>query len=30
LRIDLAEAAPLGRMQGWAPSRPQVQWSVTR
>ena len=30
LRIDLAEAAPLGRMQGWAPSRPQLQWSVTR
>lgn len=30
LRIDLAEAAPLGRMQGWVPSRPQVQWSATR
>lgn len=30
LRIDLAEAAPLGRMQGWTPSRPQIQWSVTR
>lgn len=30
LRIDLAEAQPLGRMQGWTPSRPQQQWSVTR
>ena len=30
LRIDLAEATPLGRMQGWSPSRPQLQWSVTR
>ncbi len=30
MRIDLAQAQPLGKMQGWAPSRPQVQWSVTR
>lgn len=30
LRIDLAQAAPLGTMQGWQPSRPQLQWSVTR
>lgn len=30
LRIDLAEAEPLGRMQGWAHSRPQLQWSTTR
>lgn len=30
LRIELAEAKPLGRMQGWAPARPVVQWSVTR
>lgn len=30
LRIDLAEAQSLGRMQGWTPSRPQLQWSVTR
>ncbi|AXI52116.1 MULTISPECIES: bifunctional cobalt-precorrin-7 (C(5))-methyltransferase/cobalt-precorrin-6B (C(15))-methyltransferase [unclassified Sulfitobacter] len=30
LRIDLAQAAPLGTMQGWHPSRPQLQWSVTR
>ncbi|EGD60936.1 precorrin-6Y C5,15-methyltransferase (decarboxylating), CbiT subunit [Novosphingobium nitrogenifigens DSM 19370] len=30
LRIDLAHARPLGRMQGWEPVRPVVQWSVTR
>lgn len=30
LRIDLAQAAPLGRMRGWAASRPVVQWSVVR
>ena len=30
LRIDLAQAAPLGTMQGWQPSRPQLQWSVNR
>ncbi|MES2432732.1 MAG: precorrin-6y C5,15-methyltransferase (decarboxylating) subunit CbiE [Pseudomonadota bacterium] len=30
LRIDLAQAAPLGRMRGWDASRPVVQWSVTR
>lgn len=29
LRCDLAEAAPLGRMTGWLPARPLVQWSVT-
>jgi precorrin-6Y C5,15-methyltransferase (decarboxylating) len=29
LRIELALAAPLGRMRGWQPSRPVVQWSVT-
>ena len=29
-RIDLAEAQPLGRMRGWAPSRPQLQWSGRR
>ncbi|GHC99373.1 precorrin-6Y methyltransferase [Pseudorhodoferax aquiterrae] len=28
LRIDIAQAAPLGRLRGWAPSRPIVQWSV--
>ena len=30
LRIDLASAAPLGRMRGWTAQRPVVQWSVTR
>ncbi|MDE3079756.1 MAG: precorrin-6y C5,15-methyltransferase (decarboxylating) subunit CbiE [Paracoccaceae bacterium] len=30
LRIDLAEAHPLGRMRGWQSARPVVQWSVTR
>ena len=29
LRIELAQAAPLGRMRGWQPARPVVQWSVT-
>ncbi|AXI44813.1 cobalamin biosynthesis bifunctional protein CbiET [Sulfitobacter sp. SK012] len=29
LRIELATAAPLGRMHGWSPARPVVQWSVT-
>ena len=29
-RFDIAEAAPLGRMRGWSPSRPVVQWSVLR
>ncbi len=28
LRIDLAEAAPLGTRRGWQPMRPVVQWSV--
>ena len=30
LRIELAEAHPLGRKRGWQPMRPVVQWSVTR
>lgn len=30
LRLDLAEARPLGRMRGWQPARPVVQWAVTR
>ena len=30
LRIDIAQAEPLGRMRGWAPSRPQLQWSGQR
>lgn len=29
LRIELAEAAPLGRLRGWQAARPVVQWSVT-
>ncbi|AOZ68305.1 cobalamin biosynthesis bifunctional protein CbiET [Rhodobacter xanthinilyticus] len=28
LRIELAQAAPLGGMRGWASARPVVQWSV--
>ena len=28
LRIEMAEAAPLGRMRGWSPARAVVQWSV--
>jgi precorrin-6B C5,15-methyltransferase / cobalt-precorrin-6B C5,C15-methyltransferase len=30
LRIELAEAQPLGTKRGWHPLRPIVQWSVTR
>ena len=30
LRIELAEAQPLGRKRGWQPARPVVQWSVVR
>lgn len=30
LRIDIAQASPLGRMRGWTPARPITQWSVTR
>lgn len=30
LRIDLATAEPLGRLRGWRPSRPVVQWSVVK
>jgi precorrin-6Y C5,15-methyltransferase (decarboxylating) len=30
LRLDLATAEPLGRMRGWQPSRPLLQWSFTR
>ncbi len=30
MRVEIAEAAPLGRMRGWLPSRPVVQWSVVR
>lgn len=28
LRLDMAEAAPLGRMRGWVPARPILQWSA--
>jgi len=28
LRVELAQAAPLGRMRGWQPARAVVQWSV--
>lgn len=28
LRLEMAEAAPLGRMRGWVPARPILQWSV--
>lgn len=30
MRVDIAEAAPLGRMHGWTPARPITQWSVSR
>ncbi|MCT2539845.1 precorrin-6y C5,15-methyltransferase (decarboxylating) subunit CbiE [Sedimentimonas flavescens] len=30
LRIDLAQAAPLGGMRGWNAARPVVQWSVVK
>ena len=30
LRVELAEAAPLGAMRGWNCARPVIQWSVTR
>ncbi|MCB1396804.1 MAG: cobalamin biosynthesis bifunctional protein CbiET, partial [Rhodobacteraceae bacterium] len=30
LRIELAEAAPLGRRRGWKAAYPIVQWSVSR
>ena len=28
LRIETAEAAPLGRLRGWEAGRPVVQWAV--
>jgi precorrin-6B C5,15-methyltransferase / cobalt-precorrin-6B C5,C15-methyltransferase len=28
MKIDIAQAAPLGRMRGWTALRPVVQWSV--
>ncbi|RWR08302.1 precorrin-6y C5,15-methyltransferase (decarboxylating) subunit CbiE [Paenirhodobacter populi] len=30
LRVELSEAAPLGRKRGWKASYPVVQWSVMR
>ncbi|MDE1897129.1 MAG: precorrin-6y C5,15-methyltransferase (decarboxylating) subunit CbiE [Rhodospirillales bacterium] len=27
-KLEIAEAQPLGRMRGWVPARPVVQWSV--
>ncbi len=30
LRIEVSEAAPIGRRRGWQASYPIVQWSVTR
>ena len=30
MRIDLAQATPLGRMRGWQASRPVVQWSARK
>ncbi len=30
LRVELSEAAPLGRMRGWNRARPVTQWSATR
>jgi precorrin-6Y C5,15-methyltransferase (decarboxylating) len=29
-RLEIAQAAPLGRMRGWVSARPLVQWAVTR
>ena len=30
MKIEIAHAAPLGRMRGWVPQRPVLQWSVVR
>ena len=30
MRLDIAHAAPLGRMTGWQSARPIVQWSVQK
>lgn len=29
LRLEISEAQPLGKMRGWVPARPVLQWSVT-
>ena len=30
LRVEIAEAAPLGPLRGWDRARPILQWSVTK
>ena len=30
MRVEIAVAAPLGRMRGWAMTRPVLQWSVVK
>ncbi|MQQ08835.1 precorrin-6y C5,15-methyltransferase (decarboxylating) subunit CbiE [Epibacterium sp. SM1979] len=30
LKVEIAEAGPLGTMRGWDRARPVIQWSVTR
>lgn len=30
MRVEIASAAPLGRMRGWEAARPVVQWSITK
>ncbi|WP_420005550.1 precorrin-6y C5,15-methyltransferase (decarboxylating) subunit CbiE [Arenibacterium sp. LLYu02] len=30
LKVEVAEAGPLGSMRGWERARPVIQWSVTR
>lgn len=29
MKVDIAQAEPLGSMQGWSAARPVVQWSMT-
>jgi precorrin-6Y C5,15-methyltransferase (decarboxylating) len=30
MRVEIAQAAPLGRYRSWEAARPVVQWSVIR
>ncbi len=30
MKVEIAHVAPLGRMRGWVPSRPVLQWSVVK
>jgi precorrin-6Y C5,15-methyltransferase (decarboxylating) len=30
MRIEISQAAPLGRYRSWDVSRPVVQWSVVK